>query len=111
MSMTFDEYQEESRRTRNPLLAGWAISMEAALGLAGETGEVVDLIKKHQCQGHDLDVSGLIEEMGDVLWYLSEMADYLGVSLDDVAAGNVKKLRIRYPNGFTAEQSRERTAE
>ena len=83
-----------------------------ALGLAGETGEVVDEIKKHIGHGHDLNVSKLRYELGDVLWYVAGLAQALGLTLEDVAAGNLEKLRARYPEGhFTRERSVNRQPE
>lgn len=82
----------------------------AALGLAGETGEVVDLIKKHLFQGHEIDAQRLCDELGDVLWYLTLLCEAMGYSLHDLMAANVEKLSRRYPNGFDAERSRQRGA-
>lgn len=77
----------------------------AAMGLAGEAGEVVDLIKKHQHHGVALDREKLIREAGDVLWYLQYLCEVLQVSLDDIALQNVYKLRLRYPDGFNTADS------
>lgn len=77
----------------------------AAMGLAGEAGEVVDLIKKHQHHGVALDREKLIREAGDVLWYLQYLCEVLQISLDDVALQNVYKLRLRYPDGFNTADS------
>lgn len=79
-----------------------------ALGIAGEAGEVADAIKKHLFHGHALDVEGLRDELGDVLWYVATLAKTLGLSLDDVAAANVAKLKARYPEGFDPARSRAR---
>lgn len=72
----------------------------AACGLAGEAGEVVDIIKKHLYQEKSLDLGDLKKEMGDVLWYMSYLALTLGVDLNSVIQGNIEKLTARYPNGF-----------
>lgn len=80
----------------------------AAMGLAGEAGEVVDLLKKHLYHGHSLDRDKLTKELGDCLWYLAVLAHLNGVDLADVAAANVVKLRARYPDGFSEERSRNR---
>lgn len=77
----------------------------AAMGLAGEAGEVVDLIKKHQHHGVALDREKLIREAGDVLWYLQYLCEVLQISLDDIALQNVYKLRLRYPDGFNTADS------
>ena len=68
-----------------------------ALGLAGETGEVVEPIKKHLYHGQALDHSNLCEELGDVLFYVSALATLLGLSLEDIANTNLTKLAGRYP--------------
>jgi NTP pyrophosphatase (non-canonical NTP hydrolase) len=81
-----------------------------ALGLAGESGEVVDLIKKWSFAGHDLDADDLLNEMGDVLWYIALMCSAFGWTLEDVIAANVAKLRRRYPDGFDVARSVNREA-
>jgi NTP pyrophosphatase (non-canonical NTP hydrolase) len=82
-----------------------------AMGLAGEAGEVVDLLKKHLGHGHDLDKVKLTKELGDVLWYVSAIAQSAGLDLGEIAHANVEKLRKRYPNGFSVEASRNRAPE
>src|SRR5689334_19716659 len=76
-----------------------------ALGLAGECGEVVDLIKKHLYQGHLITRDVLCDELGDVLWYLMILMNASHLTLSEVMEHNVKKLRKRYPNGFESERS------
>lgn len=77
-----------------------------ALGLAGEAGEVVDLIKKHLFHSRPLDKEELIKEMGDVLWYLALLAEGIGTDLSVVAGANLDKLAKRFPEGkFTPEDA------
>jgi NTP pyrophosphatase (non-canonical NTP hydrolase) len=76
-----------------------------SLGLAGESGETVDLIKKFVFHNHDVNHEKLIRELGDVLWYVSALSTSFGYKLEDVAKINVEKLIRRYPNGFKAEDS------
>jgi NTP pyrophosphatase (non-canonical NTP hydrolase) len=76
-----------------------------ALGLAGETGEVIDMIKKRVFQGHAIDQEKLRDELGDVLWYFMLICHTMGYSLDEIMVCNVEKLRKRYPHGFEAERS------
>lgn len=102
--MNMNEYQELAGRTSNTTSQEDKI-MNAALGLAGETGEVVDIIKKWKYQGHKLDHKKIAEELGDILWYIAEMADGLEVDLEAIAEFNVHKLRQRYPKGFEKEKS------
>ncbi len=105
--MTLAEYQALAQRTSHAGKRSDKLE-NACLGLAGECGEVCDIVKKALFQGHALDRAGLIEEAGDVLWYLAELAAGLGVSLEDMAVQNVMKLRRRYPSGFDAGRSRNR---
>lgn len=83
----------------------------AALGLAGETGEVVDQVKKLLFQGHPLDPQHLKKELGDVFWYFELVLEACGFTLAEVMSCNVEKLRRRYPNGFEIERSLHREPE
>lgn len=83
-----------------------------ALGLTGEAGEVADIIKKHIFHGALLDREKLVKELGDVLWYDAITARYTaGVSLGEVALENMRKLRLRHPNGFTKETAQAKADE
>lgn len=106
--MNINEYQEKARRTKNPAVSGWASAMEAALGIGSEAGEIIGIIDAWQFRGHELNKAALVNEMGDLLWYLCEMCDYAGVQLADVAENNIRKLERRYPQGFTADLRRGR---
>ena len=75
------------------------------MGLCGEAGEAIDLVKKHLAQGHVLDKERLAKELGDIAWYLAETAHVLGYSLEEILQMNIDKLQKRYPNGFSVEQS------
>ena len=76
-----------------------------ALGLAGESGEVVDQVKKFLYQGHEIDRTKMLAELGDVLWYFTLICHATGSTFREVMRGNVEKLRRRYPQGFAAERS------
>ena len=102
--MTFQHYVNEAQRTSNT--KGCADKLfNGALGLTGEAGEVADIVKKHKFQEHPLDRAAIIEECGDVLWYIAEIATALNVSLEEIAIRNIDKLRNRYPKGFDSEKS------
>lgn len=107
----FDEYQKEAYRLISE--AGKKnLVLNGVLGLAGESGECADLVKKHLFQGHDLKKEELVKELGDVLWYIAETASGLGVPLSEVAKTNLEKLHKRYGgNAFSAEKSRNRSEE
>lgn len=98
--MTLDSYQAAARRT-----AGCQSIAVLALGVAGEAGEVADLVKKVVGHSHPLDQDKITKELGDVLWYVATLAHAIGVSLSRVAEVNVEKLKARYPDGFSAERS------
>lgn len=78
------------------------------MGLNGEAGECIDILKKHLFQGHDLDVDHIAKELGDVAWYLAISAHAINYDLDSIMAANIAKLQARYPDGFDAEHSRNR---
>ena len=103
--MTINEYQQLAMTTLNKELNNDQVLLNGVMGLCGESGEVIDIVKKHISQGHDLKKDKLIEELGDVAWYLAETAYALGVDLETVLAGNIEKLKRRYPEGFSVEKS------
>lgn len=107
--MTINEYQTLAMRTLNPALDKRDVLINGVMGLCGESGETIDIVKKHLAQGHALDREALIKELGDVAWYLAETAYALDVSLEEVLERNIAKLRVRYPDGFDAEKSANRT--
>ena len=78
------------------------------LGLAGESGELLDLFKKWIFHGKDLDENHAKKELGDVLWYCAEIAHSFGWNLDEVMEMNIDKLKARYPEGFDTELSNHR---
>ena len=104
--MTPNEYQKAAMRTASGKCYD---CLNAALGIAGEAGEVADYIKKCGFQGHRFDEWKLKEELGDVLWYVALMADIWNISLEEVMEDNIEKLKKRYPEGFSAERSIHRT--
>ena len=106
--MDLNEYQKAAARTSSRPVTKLSIAV-SAMGLAGEAGEVVDLLKKEIGHGHDADPEKLSKELGDVLWYLSDLATLHNLSLDDIAQANILKLLKRYPDGFSTEASRNRT--
>ena len=103
--MTVNEYQKLAMTTLNPALTQKDVLINGVMGLCGESGEVIDLVKKHLHQGHPLNREQLIKELGDVAWYLAEIATALDVSLETVLDGNIQKLKSRYPQGFSVDGS------
>ncbi len=103
--MTGKDYQKLAMTTLNPALDKRDVLINAVMGLCGESGEAIDLVKKHLHQGHELDREKLIKELGDIAWYLAEAAYALDTDLDAVLEGNIAKLKTRYPEGFDIEKS------
>lgn len=106
--MTVNEYQKLAMVTLNPDLSKRDVLINGVMGLCGEAGEAIDLVKKHLAQGHELDREGLIKELGDVAWYLAETATALDVELEEVLLQNIEKLKRRYPEELAAERSIQR---
>lgn len=73
---------------------------ELCMGLAGESGEVIDYLKKVCFHGKGFDKENLILELGDLMWYFANLLKILDISFDDVLEKNIEKLLKRYPNGF-----------
>lgn len=102
--MDMREYQALAQRTSNAKTRSGKLE-NGCLGLAGESGEVCDLLKKYLFQGHELDREKMADELGDVQWYVVETAVGLGFTLEEIAERNIEKLKKRYPQGFDAERS------
>ena len=98
--MQVNEYQKAAMATLNPALDKRVVLNNSVMGLCGESGEAIDIVKKWLMQGHELDREHLVRELGDVAWYLAEAATALDVPLEAVFQGNLGKLRQRFPNGF-----------
>lgn len=107
--MTINEYQKLAMTTLNPALSERDVLINGVMGLCGESGEAIDIVKKHLAQGHELDREHLIKELGDIAWYLAEVAYVLGVPLEEVLQRNIDKLKARYPEGFDIEKSVKRS--
>ena len=106
--MTANEYQKLAMRSLNPELSRKDVLINGVMGLCGESGEAIDIVKKWLAQGHELDKAHLTKELGDIAWYLAETATALEIPLEDILEANLQKLAQRYPDGFSAERSRNR---
>ncbi len=96
--LSFDEYQRKARETAvYPDIGNNYVY--PTLGIAGEAGEIAEKVKKIQRDKEgiigDKERQELMKEMGDVLWYLANFAEELGIALDEVAKLNIKKLTSR----------------
>ena len=103
--MKVNEYQKLAMTTLNKFLSKKDVLINGVMGLCGESGEVIDIVKKHLAQGHELDKDKIIKELGDVAWYLAEVAYALDVDLETVLTINIEKLKKRYPEGFDTNKS------
>ena len=103
--MTINEYQSLAMTTLNPELDKKDVLINGVMGLCGESGEVIDVVKKWLAQGHELNREKILAELGDVAWYLAEVAYALDTPLEEVLEGNINKLKKRYPEGFDTDKS------
>ena len=103
--MTINEYQQRAMASLNPELKGRDVLINSVMGLCGESGEAIDIVKKWLAGGHPLDREHLAKELGDVAWYLAEAATALDLDLEDILRANLEKLERRYPDGFSTEKS------
>ena len=103
--MTVNEYQKLAMTTLNPELDKKDVLINGVMGLCGESGEAIDIVKKWLAQGHELDKEKLAKELGDIAWYLAETATALDLNLEDVFEANIEKLKKRYPEGFDSQRS------
>ena len=106
--MEANEYQKLAMRTVNPEMSERNLLINSVMGLCGESGEAIDIVKKWFAHGKELDRDHLIKELGDVAWYLAEAATALGITLDEVLNRNIEKLKNRYPEGFSKERANNR---
>ena len=103
--MDIREYQEKAKRTINRELQDYDLLGDLVFGVNGEIGEVTELFKKHIYHGHSLEIKKLAEELGDVMWYLTNIATLYSLPMSYILDLNIKKLEERYPEGFSKEKS------
>lgn len=110
--MELKDYQQLALRTinsENIVLSDWEVQLIMLYsGLAGETGEIVDLFKKALFHKHGIDRDKVKGELGDLMWYITNLASHLGMNMNEILQLNINKLKIRYPNGFSVEDSIDR---
>lgn len=118
--MTLKEYQELAMRTNDGKCTDRLVNacsdtafdvggiVMACLGLSGESGELIDMIKKAIFHQHPIAKTELKKEIGDILWYLAMMCESFHIDFEKVAQKNIDKLKERYPDGFSVEASQNR---
>lgn len=115
--MTNKDYSQFVRDLQTPDRTDFVeeAPLRAAVGLVGESGELLDKMKKVFWQRHPMTEAWfkeMILEAGDILWYLQDLCNFLGVSLDEIRDRNVVKLKERYKSGkFTITESVNRKEE
>lgn len=82
--------------------------LNGCLGLAGEAGETLDMIKKWVFHEKDLDLVHFKRELGDVMWYVAMICHSMEINLDEILQMNVDKLKARYPEGFDTVRANHR---
>jgi NTP pyrophosphatase (non-canonical NTP hydrolase) len=102
--MSFEKYQEWCNTKWKTDNSQRDQVLECALGF-GESGESQGTIKKWLFHGHDYDEYAIKDEMGDQLYYIVQMCNILGFSINSVIVQNIVKLNERYPNGFESKRS------
>lgn len=108
--LTADDYQKAAMRTASggSTATPENLLLNGVMGLNGEAGECIDLVKKYMFQGKPMDKEHLAKELGDVAWYLAIAAEGLGYTLGEIMQMNIDKLMARYPKGFEVEKSEHR---
>ncbi len=92
--MLLNKYQEIARKFQSKLHKYYQLNW--AMGLAEESGEVIQLIRKEMYNFKPIDQAQIKSELGDVLWNLTALADYYNLTLEEIAAENINKLTHRH---------------
>ncbi len=105
--MTANEYQETCMKyvNRTAMETKDSLLTYGVIGMNGEAGEAIDIVKKYLFQGHPLDENHLALELGDVLWYIAVSAKALSIDLETIMKMNIDKLVARYGDSFSVESS------
>ena len=100
---TLDDYANFVRSRAKDMGDDTLNLVHMVLGIAGESGELVDAVKKSFAYNKPLDLANIHEELGDILFYVQGMLNFLGAefTLADIVALNTKKLKKRYPTGYS----------
>ena len=104
MELTIRDYYKAAKRTINPKLTMLDFRNHALHGIAGECGEIHSLYQKTY-QGHELSKDRVMDELGDLCWFVMELCFAEGIDPQEMLEYNVDKLMKRFPDGFSAERS------
>jgi NTP pyrophosphatase (non-canonical NTP hydrolase) len=108
MNMTNEKYQQAIKRTMNTTLTSIERVSMLCMGIAGETVELIDYLKKTYYHDHTLSFDEVKKEIGDILWYIGNICNEFDLNLSAIMQMNIDKLMKRYPNGFDKNRSRNR---
>ena len=103
--MSINDYQMAALRTAPTTFPDHELLLNGIMGLCGESGECMDILKKCRYQGHEMDREHMAKELGDISWYLAISAYALGFDLETIFKMNIDKLLYRYPDGFDSDKS------
>ena len=95
--MNEKEYLEKAKRT---LSTNDDLIEHMAYGLVTESGEILDALKKHKFYKRDLNTQNIKEEIGDLCWYIYQLCEEVGYSMEEARKDNIEKLAKRYPDKF-----------
>lgn len=110
--MDFSDYQRKALRTSPKNSNQDYHLVHAGMGLCTEAGEYMDVLKKHVYYDKPFNSVELAEELGDILWYVAIAADALGISMEEIADKNIRKLQARYKGeGFSRDEALQRDLE
>lgn len=100
-AITMKEYQDAALRTAKDMGSLQQNLIHAALGITSEGGEIATIVKASCIYNKEVNIASLMEEAGDVLWFLTLLAKCMGVELEDIAKENIRKLKLRFPQGYS----------
>jgi NTP pyrophosphatase (non-canonical NTP hydrolase) len=103
--MDIKTYVQNTERTRSKLDNKQLDNIHMGLGLITEAGELVDVLKKDLAYGKEIDWVNFQEEIGDILWYIAGLCNINGFDIEKIMDVNIDKLKARYPEKFTSENS------
>ena len=105
--MTANEYQKNCMKFTSQISTATKdnLLLQGVMGINGEAGEAIDIVKKYLFHGHPLDKDYLAKELGDVLWYIATTAEALDIDLHTIMQMNIEKLSARYGEQFSTDAS------
>jgi NTP pyrophosphatase (non-canonical NTP hydrolase) len=103
--MDIKEYCSLTGNTRSDLENEQMDNFHMLMGMMTEVGELVDVFKKNMAYGKEIDWVNVREELGDLMWYVSEFCNINGFYLEDILENNIEKLRTRYPEKFDSDKA------